>query len=233
MIMTPIDREGLTEIAPGLWITSIPHRFVGLHIGTRMTVVRLATGELLLHSPVAMTPELRRAIDSIGPVAHIVCPNVFHHSYAGEAVSAYPNAVLHGPRQLQKRRRDLHFAATLSDTPHPGWNGELLSATIAGSLMAETVLYHVPTRTLITSDLVENFHDHPHAFTRAYLKLGGLLGKVGWHPLLRPVYYNRRRARASVERILALPFDRVIIAHGDIITRDARATLRNGLSWLL
>jgi hypothetical protein len=232
MVATMIDANGLTQIDENLWITSIPHSFVGLHVGTRMTVVRLASGELVLHSPIALSADLRREIDALGAVKHIVCPNLFHHSYAAEVLRAYPSAKLLGPQKLQKKRRDLAFDATLSDTPHPDWNGELLPTTIAGSLMAETVLYHVPSRTLITSDLVENFRDNAHAFTRWYLKLGGILGKVGWHPLLRMVYVDRRKARASLEKILALPFDRVIVAHGDIITTDAKETLRQGMRWL-
>ncbi|WP_428310386.1 DUF4336 domain-containing protein [Hydrocarboniphaga sp.] len=227
-----IDAGGLTQLAENLWISSIPHQFMVLHIGTRMTVVRLSSGDLLLHSPIALSGDLRRAIDALGPVKHIVCPNMFHHSYAGEVLRAYPGAKLYGPAKLQKKRPDLKFTATLSDTPPADWNGELLPTTIAGSLMAETVLYHVASRSLITSDLVENFHDNAHAFTRWYLKAGGILGKVGWHPLLRLVYVNRRKARASLEQILALPFDRVIVAHGDIITTDARETLRQGMSWL-
>jgi hypothetical protein len=232
MTTAMIDAGALTQIDENLWISSIPHRFVGLHIGTRMTVVRLSSGELLLHSPIALSAELRRAIDALGPVKHIVCPNLFHHSYAGEVLRAYPSALLYGPAKLQKKRPDLKFAATLSDAPPAAWNGELLPTTIEGSMMAETVLYHVPSRTLISSDLVENFRDNAHAFTRWYLKAGGILGKVGWHPLLRMVYVNRRKARASLEKILALPFERVIVAHGDIITTDAKDTLRQGMSWL-
>ena len=230
---TPMSDAGvLTQLAENLWISSIPHRFIVLHIGTRMTVVRLSSGELLLHSPIALSRELRSAIDALGPVKHIVCPNLFHHSYAGEVLRAYPDARLYGPSKLQKKRADLPFDEALSDTPPAQWNGELLPTTIEGSMMAETVLYHVPSRTLITSDVVENFHDNAHAFTRWYLKAGGILGKVGWHPLLRLVYVNRRRARASIEKILALPFDRVIVAHGEIITTDAKQTLRQGMSWL-
>jgi hypothetical protein len=33
-----------------------------------MTVIRLAGGDLLLHSPVRLDPGLRRALDAIGPV---------------------------------------------------------------------------------------------------------------------------------------------------------------------
>jgi len=229
----PDDHDTLNPIADGIWVTSIPHRFIGLRIGTRMTVVRLPSGALLLHSPVPITAALRQAIDAIGPVGHIVCPNLFHHMYAGDAQRAYPSAVLHGPASLQRKRRDLQFGATLGDSPHPDWGGALQTITIGGSLLDETVLYHAATRTLITSDLVENFHDHAHAPTRWYLRVGGLLGKVGWHPLLRIVYVNRRKARACVERILAWPFERVVVDHGEVITDDARKAVRQGLNWLL
>jgi predicted glycoside hydrolase/deacetylase ChbG (UPF0249 family) len=41
----------LTELAPGLWTRSVPHRMrdLGLQIGARMNVVRLRSGELVVH----------------------------------------------------------------------------------------------------------------------------------------------------------------------------------------
>ena len=222
----------LEQIAENIWAASAPHSFVGLHVGTRMTVMRLSSGAVLLHSPIALSAGLRSAIDAIGPVQHIVCPNLFHHMYAGAAVAAYPKALLHGPKKLHKKRSDLHFDAVLSDTPHADWQQDLLPITIAGSLLNETVLFHVPSKTLITSDLVENFKTHPHWLTRSYLKLNGMLGNITWPPVMRVVYLNRKAARASVERILALPFERVVIAHGDIISENAREALREGLKWV-
>lgn len=222
----------LQAIANNLWAASAHHAFIGLHVGTRMTVVKLHTGGVLLYSPIALDAELRAAIDAIGPVTHIVCPNLFHHMYAGDAKAAYPAAKLHGPAKLQQKRRDLTFDAVLSETPHPDWAGDLEAVTVQGSLLYETVFFHPASKTLVSSDLVENFKTADHAPTRAWLWLGGILGRVGWHRLMRVVYWNRRAARASVERLLALPFERVIIAHGDVIEQDAKATLREGLSWL-
>lgn len=222
----------LEPVADGVWAIQAPHSFMGLHVGTRMTVVKLSSGAVLLHSPVKLSQDVRNAIDAIGPVKHIVCPNLFHHMYAAEALGAYPAAKLHGPARLREKRSDLHFDAELSDVPDPDWQGDLLPITIEGSLLGETVFYHPASKTLITSDLVENFQSHSHWLTRAYLKMNGMLGKVTWPPVMRIVYINRKAARASVERILALPFERIVIAHGDIITHDARETLRQGLQWL-
>jgi hypothetical protein len=209
-----------------------PHSFIGLHMGTRMTVVRLSSGELLLHSPIPLSSELRAAIGALGAVAHIVCPNLFHHMYAAEAVAAYPQAMLHGPAPLQRKRKDLRFGAVLTNQPHPDWYGDLELLTIEGCMLGETIFYHRVSRTLIACDLVENFHQSPHWLTRNYLRLGGILGRAGWHPLLRIVYRDRRRARACVDRVLAWPFERVALAHGELLTENAHAAVREGLAWL-
>lgn len=223
----------LHPVAANLWITSIPHRFIGLHLGTRMTVIRLASGALVLHSPVPVSDELRREIEAIGPVRHIICPNLFHHVYAADAKAAFPDAQLHGPEKLQRKRKDMKFDAVLSDVPHPDWQGELLPLTVQGSMLHETLFYHPATKTLISCDLVENFSHCDHTPTRWYLQAGGIFGKVGWHPLLRLVYLNRRKARQSIEQLFEWPFERVILAHGDVITDNARQAVRGGLAWLL
>lgn len=222
----------LEPVADNLWAAAAPQPFYGVQVGTRMTVIRLSSGGLLLHSPVPIDETLKSAIDALGPVEHIVCPNLFHHLHAGPAHRLWPAAQLHGPRKLQDKRPDLHFDAVLSEVPHPDWKDDLRTLAIAGSFLQETVFWHPASRTLITCDLIENFHDHSHPPTRLYLRLGGILGKPGWHRLLRMVYWNRRAARASLERILELPIERLVLAHGDIVRSDAREVLREAMRWL-
>ncbi|HEX3379321.1 MAG TPA: DUF4336 domain-containing protein [Paraburkholderia sp.] len=67
----------LQPFAANIWTAPASHTFLDLHVGTRMTIVRLSSGKLLLHSPIPLSDELRAAIDALGPVAHIVCPNLF------------------------------------------------------------------------------------------------------------------------------------------------------------
>lgn len=222
----------LQPIADSIWTTSFAHRWMGLHIGTRMTVIRLSTGGVLLHSPVPIAEQLRGEIDALGPVAHIVCPNLYHHVYAGQAVKTYPKALLHGPSELRHKRKDLVFGADLSHTPHPDWKSDLIPLPIDGCLLRETVFFHPATRTLITCDLVENFESSPHWPTRTYLKLAGIHGHIGWSRLLRFLYRDHNAARASIDRLLEWPFDRVIISHGNIISENARETIRHAFAWL-
>ncbi len=223
----------LQAVADNIWVCAAPHSFVGLHVGTRMTVVRLSSGSVLLHSPIPLTPELIAEIKAIGHVEHVVCTNLFHHVYTAEVLKVWPHARLHGPAKLADKRKDLDFDAVLSDAPDPDWQADLLPITIQGSLLGETVLYHPATQTLITSDLLENFPTAPnHWLTRNYLKLNGMIGNISWPPIMRLVYIDRKAARASLERILALPITRIIIAHGDVITQDAHRTLVRGMKWL-
>lgn len=223
----------LDKIADNIWAASAPQTFAGLlHVGTRMTVIRLASGFVVLHSPIPIDLELLAEINAIGPVRHIICPNLYHHLYAGDAMRLWPDALLYGPRKLQRKRNDLHFHQTLDEVLHPDLGDDLQAVTIKGSLLHETVLYHPASRTLIAADLVENFHRCEHTPTRVYLRLNGAFGKTTWPRAMRLLYISRKAARADLDRILAWPFERAVIAHGDIIRDNAHAAVREGMAWL-
>lgn len=222
----------LQPLSNDLWTIFSPSKFLLFHVGTRMTVMRLSNGEVLLYSPVPINPALKKEIDDIGKVSHIVCPNNFHHLYASQAMALYPQACLHGPKALHKKRKDLNFSHTLTDTPHADWQQDIELITIEGSMMHETVFYHKPSKVLITCDVVENFETSEHFLTRLWLKAGGCHGQIGWPRILRLVYLNRKKARSSLQKLFDLPFEKVVIAHGDILEKDARTLLRKGLAWL-
>lgn len=48
----------------------------------------------------------------------------------------------------------------------------------------------------------------------------------------RVAFTDRHAARQSLERILAWPTDRVIMAHGPLIAKDGQAFLRRAFRWL-
>jgi hypothetical protein len=222
----------MQPLAKGIWSQWAPQSFYGLHLGTRMTVVQLGNGQLLIHSPVAMTPELRTEVDALGPVRHIVAPNVYHHLYAGEWKAAYPDALLHGARGLAKRRKDLVIDRELGAETLPDWREHLDTALLKGTVLNETVFLHRPSRSLIVADLIENFETSPHWPTRAYLKLGGVHGKPGLSRPLRMLFRDKKRARLALDRILGWDFDRIVLAHGDILESGGNETLREAYGWL-
>ncbi len=224
----------LISLTDNLWVQAAPFSLIGFHVGTRMTIVRLKDDSLLLHSPIPITSELAETIETLGAVHHVVCPNMYHHLYAGDAMKYWPDAILHGPERLRRKRPDLPLSRALQERePDSDWAGVLTPLTIGGCLLEETVLIHEPSATVISSDLLENFTTSLHPPTKMYLHIGGVNGKVGWSRLLRWMYWNRKRARRDMARLLEQDFDRIVLAHGDVIEKDGNDLLREGMHWLL
>ena len=224
----------LRPLAPDLWAVERPQRFYGLEVGTRMTVIRLADGSLLLHSPVWLDAELRRELDAIGPVRFAVAPNRVHHLYAGKVAEAYPGARLWVGPGLERKRPDLVFEGVLGDEAPAEWRGQVDQLLFRGRPFEnEIVFLHRASRTLILCDLAFNFGPRTVLPTRILMSLirsYGFFGPTKLDPLL---IRDRAAARASLQRILAWDFERVIVAHGDVLETGGREALRRGYAWLL
>ena len=225
--------EPLRQLAENLWVVDRPQSFYALPVGTRMTVMRLSGERLLLHSPVALDRDLRAQLDALGPVRFAVAPNRLHHLYAGEVARAYPDARLWVAPGLPDKRPDLVFAAVLTDVAPEEWRGEVDQVFFRGRPYEnEVVFFQRATRTLLLCDLAFNFGPSAATPTRFLMKLIRSYGRLGPSKLDPLLIRDRRAARESLERILAWDFDRVIVAHGDILPSGGRDALRSGYAWL-
>jgi hypothetical protein len=195
-----------------------------------MTVVRLRSGGLLLHSPAPIDDALAARLAALGPVEAILAPGNFHWFHVAACQERYPRARTFVCPGVEKKRPELRFDALLGDEAPPLWAGELDQVLVQGSrLIREVAFFHRASRTLILVDLLENFSD-------ATPNVSWVL-KLWFRPLRMwnaaapaPEYWffgwrDRAAARACLERILAWDFERVVIAHGDLITADARAAV--------
>lgn len=227
--------RSLTPFADGVWIDAAPVRIVGMPLSSTMAVLRLGDGSVLVHSPVALTPERRAAVEALGPVAHLYAPNTYHHLHIGEWAAAFPAARLHAPAGLATKRPDLRIDRVLGPAcaPEPDLDGVVDELPIAGFRLEETALLHRPARTLVVADLVHNIGRPPHAWTKIYAGAMGFYDRVALSRMLRWVAFSdRAAARRSIDALLELPFDRVVVGHGAPIVRDARETLVAALAWL-
>ena len=82
----------LGSVGEGIWTAAAPLALAGAEFGTRMTVVRLADGGVMLISPIEVDDALAAEIDVIGPVRAVVAPNAFHHFYFAAVAKRYPDA---------------------------------------------------------------------------------------------------------------------------------------------
>ncbi len=224
----------MRELAEDLWVADRPQRFYGLEVGTRMTVIRLADGSLLLHSPVALDAELRRELDALGRVRFSVAPNRVHHLYAGKVAEAYPEARLWVGPGLERKRPDLVFAGVLGDEAPAEWKDQVDQVFFRGRPYENEVVFcHRASRTLILCDLAFNFGPRAAAPTRLLMRLLRSYGRFGPTKLDPLLIRDRGAARQSLARILGWDFDRVVVAHGDVLESGGHEALRQGYSWLL
>ncbi|RIL05379.1 MAG: hypothetical protein DCC71_10620 [Proteobacteria bacterium] len=224
----------LRRLADDLWVVERAQSFYGLPVGARMSVIRLSGDRLLLHSPVALDAELRAQLDALGRVCFAVAPNRVHHLYAGEVAPSYPGARLWIAPGLDRKRPDLVHEAVLTDEAPPEWRGEVDQAFFRGRPYEnEVAFFHRASHTLLLCDLAFNFGPRAAAPTRLLMQLLRSYGRLGPSKLDPLLIRDRAAARASLERILAWDFDRVVVAHGDVQETGGRELLREGYAWLL
>ena len=222
-----------SELAAGLWTTDRSLRFV-VEIGTRMTCIRLDDGGLFVHSPVHLDEGLRKTVDEHGPVKAVVAPNRFHHLYVGEWAAGYPQASLYAAPGLAQKRADVRFDGELGEEAPPEWAGQIDQIPFAGMpLSNEVAFFHRASRTLLLTDLVFNVREEARFTTRVGWKLMGAYGRFGPSRLEKLIMRDRPAGRRSIERILEWDFDRVIMAHGEVLESGGREALRAGYDWLL
>ena len=226
----------LEEFGPSLYIADGPTvPFLSFPYPTRMVVIRLSDGSAWIWSPIALTPDLERAVESIGPVRHIVSPNKIHHLFMKEWAERWPDAELHAPPGLAARKPEIPFASELGDKADPAWADDLDQTIFRGSFMLEEVVFfHRLSRTAIFCDLVQR-HDPARAtgWKGMLMRLDGLVGEHGSTPReWRATFLRRRPAREARARVLAWAPERLVIAHGACASEDATALLSRALDWI-
>ena len=217
----------------GLWVAEHSMMAMGMELGRRMTVVRLRDESLWLHSVGRLTHRVREWLDGLGRVAYVVSPSQTHRRWMEDYAAAFPAAALVASPGLPKKRPDLVFDRTLGDVPESAWAEDLDQAVfpIRGDYQ-EVVFLHRPSRTLILTDLCFRIPAGRGLMTTTLARTFGYYERFAASRLLRLMLADRGAAREVLERILAWDFDRVIIAHGDIVDSGGKAAMERAFAWL-
>lgn len=223
----------LQPLAPNLWHLNAPLSIVGMAIGHRMTVARLGDGSLWLHSPVEHTAELGAALATLGPVGHVVAPNCVHDTYLEGWFAAFPHSRFHGAPGFRRFRPDLRFTDTLGEAAPAAWSEIFEQQVIRGMPRVNEVAFlHRPARTLVVTDLVFNLGPDMPFLSRVLLRLNNCYCKFSVSRLLRSTIKDRAAVRASLDRILAWDFDRIVLSHGANVETGGREMLRAAFAFL-
>lgn len=214
----------LDEVGPGLATVDAPFSLAGAQIGTRMTVVTLGDGGLALISPVPIDDRLAAALAARGPVRALIAPNAYHHLHLEAATARYPDAAVFLAAGLEAKlgRRPVG-ARDLGPEPDPLWGGVLEQVVVEGiPAMNEVVFFHPASRTLVLTDLCFHFDPAPGGWTGIFLRIAGAHGRLTASRLMRSLVRDRAKVAAALEQILAWDFDRLVVAHGHVLKRDAK-----------
>lgn len=64
-----------------LWYIDAKHELFGFRSIHKMIIVRLATGGLVVHNPIAFSSQLQQVLEELGSVKAIICASPVYHSF--------------------------------------------------------------------------------------------------------------------------------------------------------
>lgn len=234
----------LKRVAEHLWIVDGPIIRFGMPwpkmpFPTRMTVVRLDGERLFIHSPTHLTPELKIEVEKIGRPCWIIGPNRLHYWWISEWRTAFPDAFVYlAPGTKEHAGNHIRFhGLPLSGASGYLWDTDLATLPVSCAYMTEVEFFHHPSRTLILTDLIQNFEPwRLNSFAMQTLtRLGGVQDPDGQMPRDMRLTFVKQRAdlKAAVEKMLRWNPERIILAHGRWYEKDGANELSRAFRWLL
>jgi Domain of unknown function (DUF4336) len=230
---------GIQEFAKNVWIADGPLvRDMGFIFTTRMTIVRLSDGSVWVSSPVPVSFDTLERITELGPVRYLLAATPRHVWRLEGWHTLFPKAQLWAsqPNLMTLQKKRLPLTGILGDTPPDSWADDFDQLAFKGNpLLSEVLFFHKQARTLILDDLIQVNPVMPREPIRnALIKLGGVAVPHGGVPFdMRMTFIDRDFARQSLAKVLSWDFDRLIIAHGACIDKDARQFVERAFRWLV
>ena len=222
----------LHELVPNhIWHAQQRLHFGPIKIQTRMTVIRLLDGALWVHSPIEPSPSLTAELSSLGDVRYVLAPNLSHHLFFRRFLKSFPRATGFVAPGLATKVNDLSQYAVVP-TPGP-WRDELQSWFIDGlPVLSETVWFHKDTGTLLLTDLLFSFGTNNTGLAKLVAKLLGVYDRLGMSLTMKLMTKDKQALRRSIEPLLVLPIQRVVLAHDQVIQEQPIVKLREAFEWL-
>lgn len=216
----------MKNLASDLWMLTYPLKTFGVDLQRNVTVIRLASGNLIIHSTAPFSLADVAAIQLLGKPTWLIDTLLRHDTFASEGRRAFPSATYLAPPGFSV---NLPFQTDALVLAPLEWEGEVAIVSIEGaSNFGEIALLHRPSRTLIVADLIFNFPGRHGLWTDFVLHMASVGGRhdPGVTVPFKKAITNRAAYVASVEKVLSWDFDRIVVGHGEPIESGGKAKLR-------
>jgi len=219
----------MQKVGDDLWVHDDSMKLAGTKLRLRMTVVKLSDGSLWLHSVTALSPQLKQEIDQLGKVKYIVAACNAHNTWLQDWCEAYPDAEAYVSAGIP-RKVPLSNYHILRDGLENVWSDDLEWEYMPGvPFFNETVFFHKQTRSLIVTDLIQNYPDEvPTGFagvmTKYIFQPMGFKGTCVAPPLkMGFMIKDKPKFAEFIRSVQDWDFERIIVTHGDIIEENAKS----------
>lgn len=195
------------------------HMMPGMNVPIRSLLVD-AAGDRILISPVG-TSEERAGVDN--RLTALVAPSLLHHKFLADAIHRYQPNTLWAPPGFSDKHPDFAPVHVFGTEPWP-YAGVLDYVYLDGSPRTnEVVFFHRATRTLYTADLFFNIQRPEGFLTPVMFRLQGIYKRFAVIRARKHWVTDMAAFRRSLDQMFEWDFDRIVMSHGDVVDRDARA----------
>jgi hypothetical protein len=235
---TKLKMKVLKEIDSNIWVAEQPLKYLGIDVGTRMTVIRSKNDQLSIISPIKINDVIKKQLDEIGIVTNIIAPNLFHYLFASDCKNLFPSATFWADLDLKKKKPELpvdqnfdYKGGKINDHIEYIFFDGFKTITLNGfSPLNEFIFYHGLSKTLILTDTAFNFDESFSFSTKLVAKLIGGYNNLSPSLLEKIATTDKHKIKNTLQKILDWDFDRIIMAHGSIIESNGKEQFIKGFA---
>ncbi|MEO5754396.1 MAG: hypothetical protein ABIR38_06785 [Chthoniobacterales bacterium] len=216
------------QLGEDIALLQYPLRAFGIDFGRNVTLLRLQNGQVIIHSTAPFAPEDVATISHFGRPAWMVDVTLAHDTFAKAARSAFPDLAYLAPEGFAKASG---IETGLLLPPPPEWDGEIDVVALGGlRLVREHAFFHRSSRTLVLGDSLFQFPAETVGWPRFFVqRVMGLPRLVGISRFFRFMVRDRTLFARSLENLLELDFEQIVMAHRVPILLEAKSILRRAL----
>jgi len=227
-----LPHDPMEQLADNLW--RVEGDLEGMPLRRVMTVARLKSGDLVLHSAIAMDDAGMEGLEALGRVAWIVVPNGWHRMDAPRFKARYPDATIVCPGGARaKVEQVVTVDHTYGELPQPDPDDDTVRFAEFGDKPQAEGCMLVRSEdgvTAVFGDTLFNLEPMDGCFGLVYGRLMGNAGSAKVTSLGKLMLFLSRtgkQTRRWMEQTAdAEPLVRLVPGHGRVVREHAAATLR-------